>query len=41
MGVMMLAAAKGHEIVITSEGEDADEALEKINNLIENKFGEE
>jgi len=41
MGVMMLAAAKGHEIVITAEGEDADDALEKINNLIENKFGEE
>ena len=41
MGVMMLAAAKGNEILVTAEGEDSDKAMESIKELIENKFWEE
>ncbi len=41
MGVMMLAAAKGSKIVIETEGERADEALQAIVELIGNRFGEE
>jgi len=41
LGVMMLAAAKGHEICITAEGIDSNDAIESIRELIENKFGEE
>jgi len=41
MGVLMLAAAKGMSIDIEAEGEDADDALESLGKLIEDKFGEE
>ncbi len=41
MGVLMLAAAKGMVINIEAIGDDAEEALEALSNLIENKFGEE
>ncbi|MFH1873656.1 MAG: HPr family phosphocarrier protein [Pseudomonadota bacterium] len=41
MGVLMLAAAKGMVINIEIIGDDAEEALEALANLIENKFGEE
>lgn len=41
MGIMMLAAAKGSEIDIEVTGNDADEALQSIMNLISNKFGED
>lgn len=41
MGIMMLAAAKGSEIDIEITGNDADEALQSIMNLISNKFGED
>ncbi len=41
MGVLMLAAAKGSEIVIATEGVDAHDALETLCKLVENKFGEE
>lgn len=40
MGVMMLAAAKGTEVCITAEGDDADVALRTIGELIANYFGE-
>ena len=40
MGILMLAAAKGSQIQITISGEDAPEALLALQNLIENKFGE-
>ena len=40
MGVMMLAAAKGVVIEVCADGEDADEALSEITNLIQNRFGE-
>lgn len=40
MGILMLAAAKGSAVRITTEGEDALEALEELGSLIENKFNE-
>ena len=41
MGVLMLAAAKGTEIDVRARGDDAEEALEALGKLIEDKFGEE
>ena len=41
MGMMMLAAECGAEIVIRASGEDAKEAVEELVTLINNKFGEE
>jgi len=40
MGVMTLAAAQGCELVITTEGEDADAALSALVDLVADKFGE-
>ncbi|WP_438971398.1 HPr family phosphocarrier protein [Methylophaga sp.] len=40
MGVMMLAAAKGTEITVNAEGNDAPDALSAIENLINDFFGE-
>ena len=40
MGVMMLAAAKGSTITIDTEGEQADEALLAIQDLVADLFGE-
>ncbi len=40
MGVMMLAAAKGARVVVTSSGDDAEKAMESIAELIEGRFGE-
>jgi len=40
MGVMMLAAAKGTEIQVIAEGDDAVPALQAIGNLIADYFGE-
>jgi phosphocarrier protein len=41
LGVMMLAAELGAEILVRAEGEDEAEALEAIRRLVEEKFGEE
>ncbi len=41
MGVLMLAAAKGTQITVQVEGSDASESIEAIEELINNKFGEE
>lgn len=41
MGIMMLAAAKGTEIVLKVAGADESEAFEKLGELIQNGFGEE
>ncbi len=41
MGVMMLAAGKGSTLVIETEGEDEEEALAALVELIESGFGEE
>ncbi|MDX5363149.1 MAG: HPr family phosphocarrier protein [Pseudazoarcus pumilus] len=41
MGVMMLAAAKGATVIVDVEGADADEAMQAIEALIADRFGEE
>lgn len=41
MGIMMLAAAKGTEIVLNVAGTDESEAFQKLEELIKNGFGEE
>lgn len=40
MGLLMLGAGQGSLIFIEGEGEDADEAVASLVDLIENKFGE-
>lgn len=40
MGILMLAAARGSEVTITADGDDAPEALRDLERLIQNKFGE-
>jgi len=41
MGVMTLAAETGSEIEVMIDGDDQEEAMKAIEELIENKFGEE
>jgi len=41
MGLMMLGAAIGDSIVIHCEGVGAEEALQKLVTLVEERFGEE
>jgi phosphotransferase system HPr (HPr) family protein len=41
MGLMMLAAGYGSVITVSSEGSDADAALEAIGDLISRKFEED
>lgn len=38
LGILMLAASRGARILIEAEGEDADEAIQSILNLAQNKF---
>lgn len=40
MGVMMLAAAKGVSLELIIDGEDEEQALSKLEQLILNRFGE-
>jgi len=40
MGVMMLAAAKGSSIELRVKGEDETEAVDAIEQLLADKFGE-
>ncbi len=40
MGVMMLAASRGTELVIYTSGEDEIEAADSIAELVANRFGE-
>lgn len=40
MSILMLAVAKNAQILITIEGEDASETLNKLIEAFENKFGE-
>ena len=40
MSVMLLAAAKGSELVITTKGKDETEAMSAITTLINNLFDE-
>ena len=41
MGLMMLGAAMGDRVVIHVEGVGADQALERLVALVEERFGEE
>ena len=40
MGVMTLAAAKGTEIELVIDGDDENDAMEALANLINDRFGE-
>ncbi len=40
MSVMMLAATKGTEIEVKTEGDDAEAALKSVCALIDSRFGE-
>lgn len=40
MGLLLLGAAQGTEITVTSEGEDADAAMSAIAALVADGFGE-
>ena len=40
MGLMMLAASKGCDVEIAATGRQAQEALDSLQALIEDKFGE-
>ncbi len=41
MGVMMLAAAKGTTITISTDGKDEKQAMAALEELIINRFGED
>jgi phosphocarrier protein len=41
MGLMMLGAAMGDSVTIHAEGEGADEAVEALSRLVEDRFGED
>ncbi len=41
MGVMMLAAGKGSEIILYTDGDDEEESMNKIEELINNRFNED
>lgn len=40
MGIMMLAASKGSELLLRAEGSDAETALDSIEALVNSHFGE-
>ena len=40
MGIMMLAAAKGSTLTMHANGEDEDRAMEGMEKLFKDKFGE-
>ena len=40
MGVMMLAAAKGSKVVIETEGQDEEQAMQALQALVADRFGE-
>lgn len=41
MGVMMLAASNGSEITLYASGEDEEESINKLEELISNRFNED
>lgn len=41
MGVLMLAAYCGSTISVRAEGEDSEDALDALQELVETRFGEE
>ncbi|NTW57626.1 MAG: HPr family phosphocarrier protein [Nitrospirae bacterium] len=40
MGIMMMAAARGTTVLVSAEGDDEDRALEGMEKLFKEKFGE-
>jgi phosphocarrier protein HPr len=40
MGIMMLAASKDSTITLITDGEDENQAMEEMENLIQERFGE-
>ena len=40
MGIMMLAAAKGTTVQVRTDGKDEDRAMEDLQKLFRDKFGE-
>jgi len=40
MGVMMLAASRGTKLIIITSGEDEQEAADRLEQLVADKFGE-
>lgn len=40
MSVMLLGASKNTELILATDGEDAEEALTALSDLIADKFGE-
>jgi len=40
MGIMMLAAAKGTQLTLCAEGEDEQQAIQAIQDLVNQRFGE-
>lgn len=41
MGILMLAAPKGSQLLVTTDGEDEQPAMEAVGQLINNGFGED
>jgi len=41
MGVMMLAASRGTELIIMTQGDDEIEAVDSLVTLVEDRFGEQ
>lgn len=41
MGVMMLAASRGTQITLIVDGDDENEAIDRLSDLIEQRFGED
>jgi len=41
MGVMMLAASRGTELIILTQGADEVEAADSLSRLVEERFGEQ
>ncbi|MDT0618117.1 HPr family phosphocarrier protein [Salinisphaera sp. P385] len=40
MGIMMLAAARGSRILVRAEGPDAEAAVDALEELVRDRFGE-
>ena len=40
MGVMMLAAARGTQLELIVNGDDAEDAIDKLEQLVNGRFGE-
>ncbi|MDH5711803.1 MAG: HPr family phosphocarrier protein [Gammaproteobacteria bacterium] len=41
MGVMMLAASKGSQVTIHTDGDDAEACIDQLEQLINNRFDED